>query len=221
MVGVITIIISSPRQWLECLGSAVKIQRGGTCPKMQNVWQFGRVSHFDSLHSPKTGCYRGGKRWAAPSFSVWTLCTLRAGALPVGTPSSKVAGVPCQQCFHLRVWTHLQRADLWLRKSLCATQVLMIFFNRFKMDPAIGSTIIPIFLLTEIWATNFFFNFIFLFYLWWILSYIEMKQPWVYMCSPPIPLPPPSPPDPSRSSQCTRSERLSHASNLGWWSVSP
>ena len=35
------------------------------------------------------------------------------------------------------------------------------------------------------------------------------------------PLPPPSPPDPSRSSQCTRSECLSHASNLGWWSVSP
>ena len=41
----------------------------------------------------------------------------------------------------------------------------------------------------------------------------------------PIPIPPPhthpSPPDPSRSSQCTRSESLSHASNLGWWSVSP
>ena len=35
------------------------------------------------------------------------------------------------------------------------------------------------------------------------------------------PLPPPSPPGPSRSSQSTRSERLSHASNLGWWSVSP
>ena len=35
------------------------------------------------------------------------------------------------------------------------------------------------------------------------------------------PLPPPSPPAPSRFSQCTRSERLSHASNLGWWSVSP
>ena len=62
----------------------------------------------------------------------------------------------------------------------------------------------------------FFFNF------WWILSYIEMNQPWVYMCSPSLsPLPPPSPPTPSRSSQCTRSERLSHASNLGWWSVSP
>ena len=43
-----------------------------------------------------------------------------------------------------------------------------------------------------------------------------MKQPWVYMCSPSwSPVPPPSPPDPSRSSQCTRSERLSHASNLG------
>ena len=37
----------------------------------------------------------------------------------------------------------------------------------------------------------------------------------------PIPPPPPSPPVPSRFSQCTRSERLSHASNLGWWSVSP
>ena len=69
----------------------------------------------------------------------------------------------------------------------------------------------------------FFFNFyFFIFYLWWILSYIEMKQPWVYMCSPSqSPLPPPSPPVPSRFSQCTRSECLSHASNLGWWSVSP
>ena len=46
------------------------------------------------------------------------------------------------------------------------------------------------------------------------LSYIEMNQPWVYMCSPSrSPLPPPSPPAPSRFSQCTRSERLSHASN--------
>ena len=54
-------------------------------------------------------------------------------------------------------------------------------------------------------------------FLWWILSYIEMNQPWVYMCSPyRSPLPPPSPPAPSGSSQCTRSEHLSHASNLGW-----
>ena len=60
--------------------------------------------------------------------------------------------------------------------------------------------------------TSFFF-----FFLWWILSYLEMKQPRVYMCSPSqSPLPPPSPPTPSRFSQCTRSERLSHASNLGW-----
>ena len=67
-----------------------------------------------------------------------------------------------------------------------------------------------------------FFSFFYFFNLWWILSYIEMKQPWVYMCSPSqFPLPPPSPPVPSRFSQCTRSERLSHASNLGWWSVSP
>ena len=35
------------------------------------------------------------------------------------------------------------------------------------------------------------------------------------------PLPPPSPSHPSGSSQCTSPEHLSHASNLGWWSVSP
>ena len=49
-----------------------------------------------------------------------------------------------------------------------------------------------------------------------------MKRPWVYMSSPSrSPLPPSSPPAPSRSSQSTRYERLSHASNLGWWYVSP
>ena len=49
-----------------------------------------------------------------------------------------------------------------------------------------------------------------------------MNQPWIYMCSPArSPLPPPSPSHPSGSSQCTSPEHLSHASNLGWWSVSP
>ena len=34
-------------------------------------------------------------------------------------------------------------------------------------------------------------NFLFFFNLWWILSYIEMKQPWVCLCSPSwSPLPP-------------------------------
>ena len=37
----------------------------------------------------------------------------------------------------------------------------------------------------------------------------------------PIPIPPPSASHPSGSSQCTSPEHLSHASNLGWWSVSP
>ena len=38
----------------------------------------------------------------------------------------------------------------------------------------------------------------------------------------PIPIPPPASlsTHPSGSSQCTRPEHLSHASNLGWWSVS-
>ena len=55
----------------------------------------------------------------------------------------------------------------------------------------------------------------------WFLPYIDLNQPWIYMCSPSrSPLPPPSPSHPSGSSQCTSPEHLSHASNLGWWSVS-
>ena len=54
------------------------------------------------------------------------------------------------------------------------------------------------------------------------LPYIDMNQPWIYMYSPSRPpLPPPSPPNLSGSSQCTSPEHLSHASNLGCWSVSP
>ena len=45
------------------------------------------------------------------------------------------------------------------------------------------------------------------------MSCIEMKKPWVYMCSPSR-SPPPSPPTPSRFSQCTRSERLSRDISL-------
>ena len=49
-----------------------------------------------------------------------------------------------------------------------------------------------------------------------------MNQPWIYLCSPSrSPLPPPSPSHPSGYSQCTSPDHLSHASNLGWWSVSP
>ena len=40
-----------------------------------------------------------------------------------------------------------------------------------------------------------------------VLPYIDMNQPWVYMCSPSwTPLPPPSPSHPSGSSQCTSPE---------------
>ena len=42
-----------------------------------------------------------------------------------------------------------------------------------------------------------------------------------FTCVPYLNLPPPSPSHPSGSSQCTSPEHLPHASNLGWWSVSP
>ena len=54
------------------------------------------------------------------------------------------------------------------------------------------------------------------------LTILQWPLTWIHMHSPSrSPLPPPSPPNPSGSSQCTRSEHLSHASNLGWRSVSP
>ena len=103
---------------------------------------------------------------------------------------------------------------LWRRISnskidLTSNRQILSFIRYYQMD----NDIVLIYPSTFIFF-YFFFKF---FYLWWILSYIEMKQPRVYMCSPSqSPLPPPSPPIPSRFSQCTRSERLSHASNLGW-----
>ena len=103
---------------------------------------------------------------------------------------------------------------LWRRISnskidLTSNRQILSFIRYYQMD----NDIVLIYPSTFI----FFYFFLKFFYLWRILSYIEMKQPRVYMCSPSqSPLPPPSPPIPSRFSQCTRSERLSHASNLGW-----
>ena len=43
--------------------------------------------------------------------------------------------------------------------------------------------------------------------MWLFLPYVDMNQPWMYVCSPSwTPLPPPSPSHPSRSSQCTSPE---------------
>ena len=75
---------------------------------------------------------------------------------------------------------------------------------------------------TLIWFTGlqnrnfFFFNTVVVF------AILDMNQPWIYLCSPSwSPLLPPTPSQPSGSSQCTSPEHLSHASNLGCWSVSP
>ena len=47
----------------------------------------------------------------------------------------------------------------------------------------------------------------------WFLPYIDINQPWIYMCSPSrSPLPPPSPSHPSGSSQCTSPEHVSRVS---------
>ena len=87
----------------------------------------------------------------------------------------------------------------------------------------IGNQALLLFIYLFFAVLQFVFIFIYLFIFIVVGFVIHWNEPpWIYMCFPSrSPLPPPSPPDPSRSSQCTRSERLSHASNLGWWSVSP
>ena len=54
--------------------------------------------------------------------------------------------------------------------------------------------------------------------LWWVLPYIHMNQPWVYMCSPSwTSLPPPSPSHPSGSSWCTSPEHPDSYIGPGLW----
>ena len=52
----------------------------------------------------------------------------------------------------------------------------------------------------------------------WLLPYIDMNQPWVYMCPPILKttLPPPSPPHPQGHPRALALSALSHASNLDW-----
>ena len=59
--------------------------------------------------------------------------------------------------------------------------------------------------------------------LWWYLPYINMNQPWVYMCpASRTPLPPPSPshPIPLGCPSIPALSVLLHASNLDWSSIS-
>ena len=62
---------------------------------------------------------------------------------------------------------------------------------------------------------GFFCLFVFLFVVNFVIHWNETAMG-LHVFRIQIPLPPPSPPAPPRFSQCTRPERLSHASNLGW-----
>ena len=82
---------------------------------------------------------------------------------------------------------------------------------------------------TLLFLQIFFFSFIFISWRLITLQYCSgfcHTLTWIshgFTCVPlpDSPLPPPSPSHPSGSSQCTSPEHLSHASNLGWRSVSP
>ena len=109
----------------------------------------------------------------------------------------------CRRCFPLR---SLCRKGPWAvpRLPLCAHPLTLPMFAQRPRTHALANSLCQghCHLLPTCWTPvhssthcvtalssrkpSFFFNFNFnfFFYLWWILSYIEMKQPRVYMCSP-------------------------------------
>ena len=135
------------------------------------------------------------------------LCPTLCDPMDCSLPGSSVHGILQARILGVGCHALLQAIFPTQGLNLCLPALTGGFFTTGTTWDLIPNTMSFVFLI-----------FIFFkFYLQWILSYIEMKQPWVYMCSPSrSPLPPPSPPTPSRFSQCTRSEHLSHASNLGW-----
>ena len=115
---------------------------------------------------------------------------------------------------------HSSKASILLCSTF-HTQLSYPYTTTGKTIALTGRTFVFVFFFREK-GFIYFFNLAFFFFFCSDFVIHWNETAWVYMCSPSrSPLPPPSPPDPSRSSQCTRSERLSHASNLGWWSVSP
>ena len=109
----------------------------------------------------------------------------------------------------------------WLKWKKCHESLGYIYVSRTLHWGSLWCCIFFSILFHILFFSIYFISWRLITILQWFLSYIDMNQPWIYMCSPSqFPLPPPFPPYSSRSSQWTRSERLSHASNLGWWSVS-
>lgn len=79
MVDTITIIMSSPRQWLECLGSACKDSERKCMSQNAKCMTFGGISHFHIHHSEKGERYRNWKAWVCPLL--WVPHILTTGSL--------------------------------------------------------------------------------------------------------------------------------------------
>ena len=110
---------------------------------------------------------------------------------------------------------------IWFRKLIALGAVFFFFFRHSLLHLIVCVCVCSVFVCL-------FFPFIFISWRLITLQYCSgfcLTLTWIshrFTCSPSqFPVPPPSPSHPSRSSQCTSPEHLSHASNLGWWSVSP
>ena len=90
----------------------------------------------------------------------------------------------CQTClgdhaFQRGVLSQEKESCSWETQSGCEVSLLWI-----HSPERILGLCVCVFVSVPEYALKFIFFFNFFFLLWWILSYIEMKQPWVYMCPP-------------------------------------
>ena len=110
--------------------------------------------------------------------------------------------------------------SLYINKYMCLSRIYihiyaMQAYSLYNMEKTnkLLKLFSHLFLLVESWLL---YNIVVVFAIHWHESAMDLQ-----VFPSPSTLPPPSPSHPSGSSQCTSPEHLSHASNLGWWSVSP
>lgn len=153
MVDVITIIMCSPRQWLECLASAVKIQRGHTCHKTQNEWHLGELVTFIFL-IPKRQNVTEVDSMGSVLFVFMSTARLAAGPQPVGSLSCEGGWYYLPGRSLICLFEFIRRKLAFGIGSLFIQPKYLWFSSTSARWAQIQEYIISIFFRTEIWATD-------------------------------------------------------------------
>ena len=197
------------------------------------------ATHTDTHTVKITWCNKSLTPGCIVSQSCPTLCS----SMGCSPPGSSVHGILQARTLE---WVAMpsSRESFWPRDQTyisCGSCIAGGFFTTEPQGKLYEAYVITdsvnciLFLCTVLSSSNFllcsFYFFPFIFTCWRLIAlqyYSDFCHTltWIshgFTCvsHPDPPLPPPAPSHPSGSSQCTSPEHLSHASNLGWWSVSP